>query len=130
MARGGLKTPEPGRVTGRVGDGVGESEADGGRRFSTLHCTGMMRSRERGRKRSRVEVRMKSKTRLSGFSREASRHTKSRLVGGGCGLWSVVRRRAASLGGDGLLRRYPRLDALTCICLCQREPVLAAACLN
>jgi hypothetical protein len=85
MARGGLKTPEPGRVTGRVGDGVGESEADGGRRFSTLHCTGMMRSRERGRKRSRVEVRMKSKTRLSGFSREASRHTSGRRR-----MWSVV----------------------------------------
>lgn len=52
MARGGLKTPEPGRVTGRVGDGVGVSEADGGRGYSTLHCTGVMRSRERGKEES------------------------------------------------------------------------------
>jgi hypothetical protein len=52
-----------------------------------------------------VRVRMKNKTRLR-LSREASRHTKARLVGGGCGLWPVVRRRAASLGGDGLLLGY------------------------
>jgi hypothetical protein len=56
-------------------------------------------------------------------------------------MWSVVC--GAAAGGEfgaaaGLLGdkgRYPRLDALTCICLCcppsQREPVLlAAACLN
>jgi hypothetical protein len=42
-----------------------------------------------------VEVRMKSKTRLSG---SLARLHDTRLVGGGCGLWPVVRRRAASLG--------------------------------
>jgi hypothetical protein len=85
-----------------------------------------------------VEVRMKSKTRLSG---SLARLHDTRLVGGGCGLWSVAC--GAAAGGEfgaaaGLLGdkgRYPRLDALTCICLCcppsQREPVLlAAACLN
>jgi hypothetical protein len=46
---------------------------------------------------------MKSKTRLSG---SLARLHDTRLVGGGCGLWSVVRRRAASLGGDGLLLGY------------------------
>jgi hypothetical protein len=38
---------------------------------------------------------MKSKTRLSG---SLARLHDTRLVGGGCGLWPVVRRRAASLG--------------------------------
>lgn len=114
---------------------MGESEADGGRRFSTLHCTGVMRSGERGKRRSGGGEDEKQDKALR-LAREASRHTSGRRR-----MWSVVC--GAAAGGEfgaaaGLLGdkgRYPRLDALTCICLCcppsQREPVLlAAACLN
>ena len=68
------------------------------------------------------------------LSREASRHTSGCVV---CGLWCAGGRRVwvemGLLLGCWATGRYPRLDALTCICLCpssQREPVLAAACLN
>ena len=101
MARGGLKTPEPGRVTGRVGDGVGVSEADGGRGYSTLHCTGVMRSRERGKEESGGGEDEKQDKALR-LSRGFTTHVWS-AADVVCGLWCAGGRRVWVEMGLGLL---------------------------
>jgi hypothetical protein len=71
-----------------------ECEADGGRGYSTLHCTGVMRSRERGKEESGGgEGEDEKQDKAARLSREASRHTSGRSARMVCGLWCAGGRR-------------------------------------